>query len=165
MVKYVVDADTIDNARLMGPSTPLMLFVVEIQTREVYYICLSDYYDKILEPRGFNFSQKSITINIPKSNRLSDQHAHEVMRFFATRAKLYAMFNLAQFQFRETRYLLDAFTSHEHIDALAENYQIIERFARDADMGSAYHLAAYARLSSQARQDNFRDRGRRACQD
>jgi hypothetical protein len=130
VVKYVVDADTIDNARLMGPSTPLMLFVVEIQTREVYYICLSDYYDKILEPRGFNFSQKSITINIPKSNCLSDQHAHEVMRFFATRAKLYAMFNLAQFQFRETRYLLDAFTSHEHIDALAENYQIIERFAR-----------------------------------
>jgi hypothetical protein len=131
VVKYVVDSDTIDNARLMGPSTPLMLFAVETQTEEVYYICLTDYYDKILEPRDFNFlDQKSVTINIPKSNRLSDPHAHEVLRFFATRAKLYAMFNLAQFQFRESRYLFDAFTSHEHIDALAENYQIIERFAR-----------------------------------
>jgi hypothetical protein len=131
VVKYVIDSDTIDNARLMGPSTPLMLFVVELKTKEVYYICLTEYYDKILEPRGFDFSaQKSVSINIPKSNRLSDQRAHEVMRFFATRAKLYAMFNLAQFQFRESRYLLDVFTSHEHVDELAENYKIIERFAR-----------------------------------
>ena len=58
VVKYVVDSDTIDNARLMGPSTPLILFVVETQIKEVYYICLTDYYDKILEPRGFNFSHQ-----------------------------------------------------------------------------------------------------------
>jgi hypothetical protein len=131
IIKYTVDSDTIDNARLMGPSTPLMLFVVDIKNEEVYYICLTDYYDKILEPRGFDFKkQNSVTINIPKSNRLSDPHSPEAMRFFATRAKLYAMFNLAQFQFRESRYLLDAFSSHEHIDEMADNYKIIDRFAR-----------------------------------
>ena len=72
VVKYVIDVDTIDNARLMGPSTPLMLFVVDVVSTEVYYICLTDYYDKILEPQDFDFSKKkSVTIYIPKSSRLS----------------------------------------------------------------------------------------------
>ena len=37
-VTFVVDTDTIDNARLMGPSTPLMLFVCELNDREVYLV-------------------------------------------------------------------------------------------------------------------------------
>jgi len=58
IVKHVVDSDTIDNARLMGPSTPLMLFVVDVVNDEVYYVCLTDYYDKVLEPRGFDCSRQ-----------------------------------------------------------------------------------------------------------
>jgi hypothetical protein len=50
--------------------------------------------------------QNTVTITIPKSNRLSPKHAVEVMRFFAARAKLYGMFNLAQFQYPEIRHLL-----------------------------------------------------------
>jgi hypothetical protein len=131
VVAFQIDTDTIDNARLMGPSTPLLLFLTDLQEKEVYYICLTDYYDKVLEPRGFTCSgQASVTLHIPLSNRLSSTHAVEVMRFFATRAKMYGMFNLAQFQFREMRYLLQAFSSHENLAELRSNFAIIERFAR-----------------------------------
>lgn len=130
-IKHVIDADTIDNAKLMGPSTPLMLFVVDIDGAEVYYICLTDYYDKILEPQGFDFSQQnSVTIHIPKSSRLSSPQSLDVMRFYAARAKLYGMFNLAQFQFRESRYLLNDLANHEEFADLEQNFRIIERFAR-----------------------------------
>jgi hypothetical protein len=45
-VKFVVDTDTMDNARLMGPATPLMLFVIDLANEEVYFVFLTDYYDK-----------------------------------------------------------------------------------------------------------------------
>lgn len=131
IVKYVVDSDTIDNARLMGPSTPLLLFVVDVANDEVYYVCLTDYYDKILEPRGFDCSkQNSVTIHIPKSNRLSDPRSIEVMRFFAARAKLYALFNLAQFQYWESRSFLEDWSNRENLQELEANFRIVERFAR-----------------------------------
>lgn len=130
-VTFVVDVDTIDNARLMGPSTPLMLFVCDLKDREVYFVCLTDYYDKVLEPRGISLSkQSSVTIVIPASNRLSSAHSVEQMRFFAARAKLYAMFNLAQFQFREIRHILPNFSNHEHLADIDSNFALIERFAR-----------------------------------
>lgn len=59
VIRYVVDCDTIDNARLMGPSTPLMLFVCDLIEGEVYHICLTDYYDKIIEPRGVDLGKQN----------------------------------------------------------------------------------------------------------
>ncbi len=131
VVTFQIDIYTIDNSRLMGPSTPLMLFLCDLEGREVYFVCLTDYYDKILEPRGLSLAdQDSVTIVIPASNKLSTPHSVQVMRFFAARAKLYAMFNLAQFQFREMRYLLPAFSNHENLSEIDESYAIIERFSR-----------------------------------
>ena len=115
----------------MGPSTPLLLFVADLNANEVYYLCLTDYYDKVLEPRGFSCAaQDFVTVHIPRSNKLSPNHAVEVMRFFAARAKMYGMFNLAQFQFRETRHLLHEFTNHEQRSKIGGNLAILERFAR-----------------------------------
>jgi hypothetical protein len=131
VVRYVVDTDTIDNARLMGPSTPLMLFVCDLSEGEVYYVCLTDYYDKIIEPRGIDLSgQDTITVLIPAGNKLTDPRSSQVMRFYASRAKLYGMFNLAQFQYREARSILRDISNHEHLGKLSSNFAMIERFAR-----------------------------------
>lgn len=131
VVRYVVDTDTIDNARLMGPSTPLMLFVCDLNEDEVYYVCLTDYYDKIVEPRGIDLGkQDTLTILIPVGNKLTDPRSVQVMRFYAARAKLYGMFNLAQFQYRESRWFLEEFASPEHVEKLSNNFAMIERFAR-----------------------------------
>lgn len=130
-ITFVVDADTIDNARLMGPSTPLMLFVCDLANTEVYFVCLTDYFDKVLEPRGFEFgTQDSVTIVIPASNRLSFKYSDQLLRFYAARAKLYGMFNLAQFQYREIRRILPEFSNHAHLAELDQNFAIIERFCR-----------------------------------
>ncbi|WP_417794814.1 DUF4365 domain-containing protein [Terasakiella pusilla] len=131
VVRYVVDSDTIDNARLMGPSTPLMLFVCDLTDSEIYYVCLTDYYDKIIEPRGNDLStQATFTVLIPAGNKLSDPRSVQVMRFYATRAKLYGMFNLAQFQYREARSILKDLANHEHVKKLPCNFDTIDRFAR-----------------------------------
>lgn len=131
VIRFVVDTDTIDNARLMGPTTPLMLFVCDLSENEVYYVCLTDYYDKIIEPRGIDLSkQKTITVLIPAANKLTDPRSAQVMRFYATRAKLYGMFNLAQFQYREIRWILKEFSDHKHVEKLPDNFAMIERFAR-----------------------------------
>jgi hypothetical protein len=131
VVRYVVDTDTLDNARLMGPSTPLMLFVCDLVENEVYYVCLTDYFDKIIEPRGIDLrKQGAVTVLIPAGNKLTDPRSVQVMRFYATRSKLYGMFNLAQFQYREARRILKEFASHEHVEKLPSNFAMIERFAR-----------------------------------
>lgn len=131
VIRYVIDADTIDNARLMGPSTPLMLFVCDLKEDEVYYVCLTDYYDKIIEPRELRLhEQKTFTILIPCANRLSDPRSVQVMRLYAARAKLYAMFNLAQFQYREARWILSELSNHQHVDKISDNFAMLERFAR-----------------------------------
>jgi hypothetical protein len=81
VIRFVVDTDTIDNARLMGPSTPLMLFVCDLSVGEVYFVCLTDYYDKIIEPRGIDLSgQKTITLLVPAANKLTDPRSVQVMR-------------------------------------------------------------------------------------
>ncbi|MEP2532698.1 DUF4365 domain-containing protein [Shimia sp.] len=130
VVRFVVDTDTIDNARLMGPSTPLMLFVCDLVESEVYYVCLTDYYDKVIEPRGIDLTkQASVTVLIPAGNKLTDPRSAQVMRFFATRAKLYGMFNLAQFQYREARWILSEFADHDYVEKLPSNFAMIERFA------------------------------------
>lgn len=59
VIKYSLDVDTIDNARLMGPSTPLLLYVVHMMDAEVYYICLTDYCEKVLEPRSSDLFKKN----------------------------------------------------------------------------------------------------------
>lgn len=131
VVRFAIDTDTVDNARLMGPSTPLMLFVCDLSESEVYYVCLTDYYDKIIEPRGIDLSrQGTITVLIPAANKLTDARSAQVMQFYAARAKLYGMFNLAQFQYREARWILEEFARHEYVENLASNFAMIERFAR-----------------------------------
>ena len=131
VVKFVIDTDTIDNARLMGPSTPLMLFLCDMENDEVYFVCLTDYYDKVIEPRGIDIKEQgSVTVSIPVSNRLSEETAVQVMRLYAARSKLYAMFNLAQFQYRESRYIIEKFANHEFIGSIDANFSTLERFAR-----------------------------------
>ena len=131
VVRYVVDCDTIDNARLMGPSTPPMLFVCDLAEGEVYPICLTDYYDKTIESRRIDLSkQKSFTVVIPAGNKLTDPRSVQVMRLYATRAKPYGMFNLAQFQYREARWTLEELAKYEHVKKLPSNFAMIDRFAR-----------------------------------
>ena len=40
------------------------------------------------------------------------------------------MFNLAQFQYREARWILQDLASHEQVEKLSDNFAMIDRFAR-----------------------------------
>ncbi|WP_374378664.1 DUF4365 domain-containing protein [Dongia sp.] len=130
VISFQIDLDTIDNSRLMGPSTPLLLLLADLRDDEIYFVCLTDYYDKIIEPQSqVSSGQRFISVKIPSSNKLSDPGSLQTLRLYAARAKLYAMFNLAQFQFRESKYLLDD-SGHNRETQIKEDLAILERFAK-----------------------------------
>lgn len=130
VVKYQLDSDTIDNARLMGPATPLLLFLVDLELKEVFYICLTDYYDKIIEPNGVKLDgQASVVINIPYANRLTKNGSADVMRFFACRPKLYGLISLANYQRREVQFLVQDIETQRDVRRIVLDLYILRRFA------------------------------------
>jgi hypothetical protein len=130
VIKYQLDCDTIDNARLMGPAAPLLLFLVDLALEEVYYICITDYYDKIIEPSGVKLGgQASVLVNIPYGNRLTKQGSADVMRFFACRAKLYGLISLANYQHREVQFLVGNIRAERDIKCIALSLLVLRRFA------------------------------------
>ncbi|WP_415528757.1 DUF4365 domain-containing protein [Gluconacetobacter sp.] len=135
VVSYSIDIDTLDNARLMSASTPLMLFLVDSIQKDVYFICLTDYYEKILLPKNLDFSTRSsVTIYIPVSNRLSDSTI-DFLRLYASRAKLYSMFNICKYQYNEMNSLqyhfIETFNERE-LSILEADINIIRRFSQRA---------------------------------
>jgi hypothetical protein len=130
VIKYQIDSDTIDNARLMGPATPLLLFLVDLALEEVFYVCLTDYYDKIIEPSGVRLDgQASVLINIPYANRLTKNDSADVMRFFACRAKLYGCISLANYQNREVEVLAEEIAAEHDVKRIILSLLILRRFS------------------------------------
>src|SRR5690606_20858104 len=66
VVKYQFDTNSIFTIQSLGGSVPVLLFLVDIETKEVYFICLNDYIDKIILPKNPKYGeQASINITIP----------------------------------------------------------------------------------------------------
>lgn len=108
VVKYPFDTNSIFTIQSLGGSVPVILFVVDLSNREVYFICLNDYIDKIILPKNPNYGeQKSLTINIPRLNKLSSQEiSNNALKFYGKRAKLLAAFSKFSFQKNEIQHIL-----------------------------------------------------------
>src|SRR5690606_22596816 len=91
----------------LGGSVPVLLFVVDIETKEVYFVCLNDYIDKIILRKVPNYAeQESLTITIPILNKLSNQDiSNNALKFYGKRAKLLAAFSKFSFQKNEIKHI------------------------------------------------------------
>jgi hypothetical protein len=107
VVKYPFDTNSIFTIQSLGGSVPVMLFVVDLKSREVYFICLNDYIDKIILPKNPNYAEKgSLTITIPVLNKLSSQDiSNNALKFYGKRAKLLAAFSKFSFQKNEIKHI------------------------------------------------------------
>lgn len=120
VVKYVFDTNSIFTIQTLGGSVSVLLFVVDIETKNVYFICVNDYIDKIILPKNPKYAeQDSYTITIPTLNNLVNKEiSNNALKFYGKRAKLLSAFSKFSYQKNELSYLLGVkdfpiFTSRE----------------------------------------------------
>jgi len=109
VVKFILDTNSIFSVQSLGASISFILFVVDINTRNVYFICLNDYIDKILLPKNPNYlNQNAVTITIPVQNNLRDTIiSRSALEFYGKRSKLLSAFSQFTYQKNELSYLTD----------------------------------------------------------
>ena len=111
VIKFNIDTNELFTVHRMGNTIPVLLFLVDISTNNIYYLCLNDYIEKVLlpqEPDFFFKQQESKTIYVPKVNLITIQkESLNAIYFYAKRPKLYSFFNKIGCQTNELNYCLE----------------------------------------------------------
>jgi hypothetical protein len=107
VVKFQLDTAELSTVERMSSAVPVLLFVVDVNNEDVYFLCLNDYIEKVLIPNDHEYYTKQTkTIYIPKRNLLShDIYGIFPIMFYAKRPKLYAFFNKVNYQLNEFKYM------------------------------------------------------------
>lgn len=113
VIAFPLETTLLNTIQAMGAAVVVHLVLVALDERRVFYVCLSDYIDKVIVPQGDHLlTQDTVTVHIPMGNELSRSDAHvqalDYVRFFAKRAKFYSAFNLFAYQRHELGYCDDA---------------------------------------------------------
>ncbi len=108
MIKFTIDTNELATIHRMGNTLPVILIVVDIHLKRLFFICLNDYIEKILlanEPTFFETNQKTKTIYIPIANEITNEENSLIpLMFYAKRPKFYSAFNKIGFQKNELVY-------------------------------------------------------------
>lgn len=105
VIKFVLDTDLLHTVEKMGSAVPVILAVVDVTTKDAYFVCLNDYIEKIIVPENENYSEHANkTIYIPIYNKINDEVGVHAIEWYAKRPKLYALFNKINYQKRELQY-------------------------------------------------------------
>jgi len=109
VVKYSFDTNSLYTISTLGSSVSVLLFLVDIQSKDAYFICLNDYIDKIILPQNREYSnQETVTIKIPVLNSLKNGSiSNSALNFYGKRAKLLAAFSKFFYQKNEIGHLLE----------------------------------------------------------
>lgn len=105
VVKFVIDTDLLSTVERMSPAVPVILAVIELKTKNIYFLCLNDYIDKVLflnDPEWLK--KKTKTLYIPVKNKLNSTFGINVIEWYAKRPKLYALINKINCQVKSLQY-------------------------------------------------------------
>ena len=108
VVPFVIDTDELLTVQTMGPTIAVVLCLVCLDTKRIFYLCLNDYVEKILLVEDPDYAAKgSKTIYIPVKNEVGGRpRGLRPLRFWAKRPKYYAAFNRFNYQQNEIWYYL-----------------------------------------------------------
>lgn len=99
VIKFSLETDLLVTVQRMGHGCPVMLFVVDINDKSIYFVNLNDYIDKVFLENNKDFiHQKKVTINIPIVNKIVNEQDAENLYFFSKRAKFYSFFETSNSQ-------------------------------------------------------------------
>lgn len=104
-VKFVIDVKTLRTAEKMSSALPLILILVCLDIKSIFYVCLNDYIVNCAAK--LSNIQESRTIYLPISNMLHADNVEKRLRFYSMRPKLYALFSAIEFQYNEIMYMTD----------------------------------------------------------
>ncbi|NDI78165.1 MULTISPECIES: DUF4365 domain-containing protein [Psychrilyobacter] len=106
-VKFVIDTSLLITVEKMSSSVPVMLFLVDINSEDIYFVCLNDYIEKVIIPKNSCYdTQDSITIDLPLCNKLDDSGIKNIL-FYSKRPKFYSFFNKIKYQNDALKYVSD----------------------------------------------------------
>jgi hypothetical protein len=97
----------------MGSAIPVLLFLVELSTGRIYFLCLNDLIDKVVLPEDPEYHLKgSKVIYLPLTNCIVPGHPVSLLPLgtFAKRPKLYAAFEKFAYQLHQLEGALDYWT-------------------------------------------------------
>ncbi|SDF95605.1 protein of unknown function [Pedobacter terrae] len=106
LVKYSFDTNSIYTIHSLGASVSVLLFYVDIQSRDVYFINMNDYIDKIILPQKPKYAtQLTLTVKIPVLNNLKNSIiSSTALKLYGKRSKLLAAFTKFNYQRNELSY-------------------------------------------------------------
>lgn len=108
VISCEIDTSLLLTIQALGSGTPVLLFLLTLDTGSLYFICLNDAIDKCIIPEDGRFDEKETkTIHIPVRNVVSSHPRTLVpLRFLAKRPKLYSAFCKFAYQENEVQYLV-----------------------------------------------------------
>ena len=108
IIKFQIDTALLSTVEKMGSAVPVLLLVVDIREEITYFVCLNDYIEKVILPNVPNYAeQQTITIHIPITNAIHSREDIRPINWYAKRAKLFALFNKANYQASEIEHISD----------------------------------------------------------
>lgn len=106
VMKLQIETNELFTVETMGHGVPVLLVLTALDTQRVFFVCLNDLIDKVLIPQDNEYAEKqSKVIDIPVRNELNGGPVGlTALRFYAKRPKVYAAFNLFEYQRSELNY-------------------------------------------------------------
>lgn len=103
VAKFQLEMPEILTIQSMGVAIPVLLILVDTNTKKAFFICLNDYIDKILIPEDPDYASKaSKTIYIPLANEiLTTEDSLVPLRAYGKRSKMYGAFGTFHYQLKE----------------------------------------------------------------
>src|SRR6185312_14803139 len=108
-VKYDMETDFLYTVQMQGASLAVLLFLVDLSTKECYFVCVNDYIDKYLMPSSPEYiTQDDVRMYIPAQHVLSNKELRDhALSLYGKRAKFLAAFSLFAYQKNEFQNLFN----------------------------------------------------------
>lgn len=116
VTKLRIETSELRTVHAIGAAIPALLFLVELSTRRIYYVCLNDLIEKLVIPQDPSYHLKqSKVVHIPARNCISaaDPHSVQPLGTYAKRPKLYAAFEKFGYQKHELEYAIPLFQASQ----------------------------------------------------
>jgi len=124
VAKFQLEMSEILTVQSMGVAVPVLLILVDTNTRRAFFICINDYIDKVLSPEDNEFYKKaSKTLYIPLQNEILNNETNLVaLRAYGKRSKMYGAFSKFHYQKKEIERALGLANFHtdENIESKME---------------------------------------------
>lgn len=133
VVRLRLETSELLTVQAMGAAVPVLLFLVELSTGRIYWVCLNDLIEKVILPLDPSYAERgSRTIHIPARNCIVPGNALSLrpLETYAKRAKLYAAFAKFAYQRHELERLASAYDAAPSRSAKAGTLRELMDLAR-----------------------------------